>query len=249
LLCTVRGCGLPLAADERRWSCGRGHSYDIARSGYVNLLQPQERRARLPGDNRELLAARRRLFERGHEQRFATAIAGMLPGGPVLDAGCGEALYAAVFPAPFYGVDISTVAIDAAARIHPEGHFVVANADRFLPFADASFAALTSITGRLNPSEFRRTLRRDGRLVVVTPGPDDLIELRGQSRDRSERTVAMFAGEFRLEHRERLTEQVTLDQQGLRDIAISTYRPKRAPQAERLEVTLSRDILLFEPVT
>jgi hypothetical protein len=36
-------------ARGRRWYA-RGHSFDIARSGYINLLQPQERRARRPGD-------------------------------------------------------------------------------------------------------------------------------------------------------------------------------------------------------
>jgi 23S rRNA (guanine745-N1)-methyltransferase len=221
----------------------------VARSGYVNLLQPQERRSRTPGDQAELLAARRRLFERGIERPFIEIIAGMLPPGPVLDVGCGDALYLASFPEPRYGVDISATAIDLAARHYPGGHFVVANADRFLPYADASFAALTSITGRLNPEEFRRVLRNDGRLLVVVPGPDDLIELRGQARDRSERTLAMFAAEFTLERQERRSHRAILDRDGLRDLAISTYRPKRMPDTDSLNVTMSRDVFLFSPKT
>ena len=44
LACSVRGCGRPLEKNDRALVCARGHSYDIARSGYVNLLQPQDRR-------------------------------------------------------------------------------------------------------------------------------------------------------------------------------------------------------------
>ena len=37
--------------------CPRGHSFDVARSGYINLLQPQERRSRNPGDSADAVAA------------------------------------------------------------------------------------------------------------------------------------------------------------------------------------------------
>jgi 23S rRNA (guanine(745)-N(1))-methyltransferase RlmA-like protein len=40
LICPVRGCHLPLMRQERRLLCERGHSFDVARSGYINLLQP-----------------------------------------------------------------------------------------------------------------------------------------------------------------------------------------------------------------
>ena len=50
LLCTVRDCREQLLREERRMVCPRGHSFDIARRGYVNLLQPQDRRSKKPGD-------------------------------------------------------------------------------------------------------------------------------------------------------------------------------------------------------
>ena len=59
--------------------CARGHSFDFARSGYINLLQVQERRAKDPGDSLEAMAARRRLHERGvtaiHRAAIAEALA------------------------------------------------------------------------------------------------------------------------------------------------------------------------------
>src|SRR6266581_4620206 len=64
LLCPVRNCRMALAREKRRVLCPRGHSFDIARSGYINLLQPQDRRAKSPGDSAEVVAARRRFLER-----------------------------------------------------------------------------------------------------------------------------------------------------------------------------------------
>jgi 23S rRNA (guanine745-N1)-methyltransferase len=246
LLCTVRDCRQPLSAKGRTWICPQGHSYDTARSGYVNLLQPQDRRSRFAGDGVDVLAARRRLVGRGIEARFIEAIEQRLAEGPLLDAGCGEVFYTPKNPELLYGVDISASAIDLAARRHPQGHFVVANADRLIPYAAASFAMALSITGRLNPTEFRRVLREEGQLLVVVPGPDDLVELRGLQRDRVERNVEMFAPAFVLADHARLRERIALDRTALRDLAVSTYRPKRIPDSDRLDVTLCRDLLLFE---
>ena len=50
LLCPVRDCRMALPREERRLLCPRGHSFDVARSGYINLLQPQDRRSKRPGD-------------------------------------------------------------------------------------------------------------------------------------------------------------------------------------------------------
>jgi hypothetical protein len=37
LLCPVRDCHLALTREERLVMCARGHSFDIARNGYINL--------------------------------------------------------------------------------------------------------------------------------------------------------------------------------------------------------------------
>ena len=34
-------CSAPLTRGERAYTCPNGHSYDIAREGYVHLLPPQ----------------------------------------------------------------------------------------------------------------------------------------------------------------------------------------------------------------
>jgi 23S rRNA (guanine(745)-N(1))-methyltransferase RlmA-like protein len=65
LLCPVRDCHIALGRAERRLFCPRGHSFDVARSGYINLLQPQERRSKQPGDTVGAVAAQRRLHDLG----------------------------------------------------------------------------------------------------------------------------------------------------------------------------------------
>src|SRR5271154_3863367 len=123
LLCPVRGCHLALAREERRLFCPRGHSFDIARSGYINLLQPQDRRSKNPGDTTAAAAARRRLHDRGATEPLLNAIAeitGASPGDNVLDAGCGDGFYlgnlARLAGCDAHGVDISVPAVQAAAR-------------------------------------------------------------------------------------------------------------------------------------
>jgi len=259
LLCPVRDCHLALAREaerenSRRVICPRGHSFDVARSGYINLLQPQERRSKTPGDSRAAAAARRRLHDRGVSDPLLRALAEMLAASPadtVLDAGCGDGFYlsniARLTRCDGHGVDISTPAVDAAARRYPECEWIVANADRFLPYSDSSFSIVLSITARMNPSEFRRVLRPDGRLVIGLPAPDDLVELRGAGRDRVDRTVQEFAQDFTLVDRRRVTTAADLDAAGVRDVLLSIYRPMQTKPPEAMRVTFSLDLLEFRP--
>jgi len=177
------------------------------------------------------------------------AIASMVRGETILDVGCGPDIPVRpdknVWPT-LCGIDISVPAIEAAARRYPDQEWIVANADRFIPYEDASFDAVLSITARLNAIEFRRVVRNDGTLVVAIAGPDDLVELRGHTRDRVDRTIEMFAPHFALERHERIAFQTPVDRDALHDLAVSTYRPKRMREVDA--ITMSRDLLLFRPL-
>jgi 23S rRNA (guanine745-N1)-methyltransferase len=255
LLCSVRGCRLPLVRQERRLFCPRAHSFDIARSGYINLLQPQERRSKQPGDTPDAIAARRRLHDRGVTAPLLDAIAETLTVSKtdfVLDAGCGEGFYLGNLARRVgfvaHGIDISMRAVEAAARRYPGCEWVVANADRFVPYDDRSFSTILSITARMNPPEFRRVLRDDGSLLVALPAPDDLAELRGPGRDRTARTVAEFSRAFSHVERRRVTATADLDAAAVQDVLVSIYRPMRSQPAQAMPVTFSLDLLLFRPI-
>lgn len=267
LLCTVRECHRPLVIAGRRAECEHGHAFDVARSGYLNLLQPQDRRSRHPGDSVAAVAARRRFLDRGLAAPITEGIVRLLSLGAtdtVLDAGCGVGHDLGAirdrYGCEAHGVDISVPAIDAAARRYRDCLFVVANADRFLPYADASFDAVTSITARLNAPEYHRVLRPHGTLLVAVPAPDDLLELRaavlgdGVERDRVQRTIDLFAPHFKTVSSARIKTRAQFDREAIADVMTSSYRALRTRERERLatvadlEVTLSRDVIVFRRV-
>jgi 23S rRNA (guanine745-N1)-methyltransferase len=243
---------MALVHEERRLICPRGHSFDVARSGYINLLQPQERRSKQPGDTAAAIAGRRRLHDSGVTQPLLQAVAEIMAASPadiVLDAGCGEGFYLGTIARRTgflaHGVDISIQAVDAAARRYPGCEWIVANADRFVPYADRSFSIVMSITARMNTREFQRVLRGDGRLLVVLPAREDLVELRGVGRDRVARTVDELAHGFTLVNQRCVATAADLDAAGVQDVLHSIYRPKQPQPAKAMRVTFSLDLLLF----
>lgn len=267
LLCPVRTCGSPLTRGEQVFRCPRGHAFDIARSGYCNLLQPQDSKSKNPGDPKEAVLARRRFLEAGHGDFLAAALletfdALPLPPRPaVLDVGCGEGFFlgglAREREIEGHGIDLSVPAIDLAARRWPDLSWFVVNADRTLPYADDSFDLSLSLTARRNASELRRILKPGGRLLVTIPGEDDLIELReavqgeGVRRDRVPSVLAELAEHFELEAHRVLRQTSRLEADSLRDLLASTYRGARRSERERaedltsLDVTSSLDLLIF----
>ena len=232
--------------------CARGHSFDVARSGYINLLQPQDRRSKQPGDTTTAVAGRRRLHDLGVTEPLLNGLAEFISASSsdtVLDAGCGDGFYLGSLARQTgfsaHGVDISIPAVDSAARRYPGCEWIVANADRVVPYAASSFSIVMSITARMNPGEFRRVLRDGGRLLIAIPAPDDLIELRGTGRDRVARTLETFAHGFKLVDQRRATTTSDLDAAAVEDVLHSIYRPMRRQPADAMSLTLSLDLLLF----
>ena len=216
-------------------------------------MQPQERRSKNPGDTLEAVAARRRLHDLGVTTPLFHAVSELLSAtaaDSVLDAGCGDGFYlgelARQTHCNAHGVDISIPAVDAAARRYPEIEWIVANADRFLPYAGASFSVVLSITARQNALEFRRVLRHDGRLMVAIPAPDDLIELRGAGRDRVATAIETFAPGFGLIEQRRVTTAADLDAAAVNDVLHAIYRPVRSKPPAAMRLTFSFDLLVFE---
>lgn len=262
LLCTVRDCSRSLERRGGQFVCENNHSFDVARSGYVNLLQPQDRRSRTPGDSPTSIEARRRLHQNGITRPLIDATAALVKTvqpETLLDVGCGEGSYLASFEAvataDLHGTDISATAVDLAARLARRSFFVVANADRFLPYADASFDLLTSITSRINREEFARVIQPGGALLVALPAPTDLLELRamilgeGVERDRTQRTIDELQPHFVLHERRPVSHTVDGTAEVIADLLASTYRgqrrSERARPVEPMRVTLAHDLLLF----
>ena len=72
LRCPV--CGAPLVLGEKVYACPQGHSFDVARQGYCNLLPVTKKHSKSPGDTKEQVQARRAFLSGG----FYRPIADML---------------------------------------------------------------------------------------------------------------------------------------------------------------------------
>ena len=184
--------GAPLHREGASWRCAAGHSFDIARQGYLHLLPVQHKRSRDPGDSKAMVGARRRFLDAGHYRPIADAVsratlAGVAPDAPLacLDAGCGEgdylrALAAAADKGPalaLLGLDISKWAVQSAARQDPRAAWVVGSNAK-LPVLPGTLDRVLCLFGFPVYAEFARVLKPGGLLLQVDAGPDHLRELR-----------------------------------------------------------------------
>lgn len=183
LLCPV--CGGVLERGEAAWRCAGGHSFDIARQGYVNLLPVQQKHSLHPGDTRQQVAARRAFLDADFYAPVVQALCGaareMGCTGPMLDVGCGEGYYSAriaqAIHAELTGMDISKEAVRAAAGRYKSGLWLCATASR-LPLPADSVGLITSLFALTVPEEFHRVLRGDGWFFQVLAAEDHLLGLK-----------------------------------------------------------------------
>jgi 23S rRNA (guanine745-N1)-methyltransferase len=258
---------LPLSPRDRTFACPAGHTFDVARSGYLNLLQPQDRRSANAGDAKDAVDARAALEGAGvgsalRDAIVRTSIALLPPGDAAvvdLGSGTGEMLGRLHTSRPIagIGIDLSVAAIDFAARRFPALTWVVANADRRLPLVDRSIDLVLSVHGRRNPAECARVLTASGVLLVVLPSPDDLIELRAHvqghavERDRVDVMLAEHQAHFDVAERIPVRERPVLTREALMNLLRGTYRGARFTLSERIasmdtmEVTLSSEMCVL----
>ncbi|MDJ0356790.1 putative RNA methyltransferase [Paenarthrobacter sp. PH39-S1] len=169
--------------------CDSGHSFDIARQGYVNLLTGPG--TRFIPDTSEMVAARDGFLTAGHylplaEQLADTVLDGLENDQLVVDAGTGTGYYLrqlhraadnTTVAVSSIGLDISKYALRRAARANPDTVNLVWDVWQPLPIAAATAAAVVVVFAPRNPAEFARILQPDGKLVVVTPLPGHLAEI------------------------------------------------------------------------
>lgn len=183
LICPI--CTLPLTREGRTYGCGRGHRFDMARQGYVNLLPVQQKRSLHPGDTREQVLSRRAFLEGGSYEPIVEAVKSAAldhgASGPVLDVGCGEGYYAVrvaqALNGSLTGLDISKEAVRCAAGKYKGPNWICGTAAH-LPVADDSVGLLMSMFALTIPGEFARVLKQDGLFIQVLAAQDHLMGLK-----------------------------------------------------------------------
>ena len=170
--------------------CANNHHFDIAKEGYLNLLPVNAKNSKNPGDNKEMMNARRDFLNSdGYlplAQKLTELIKGLLTEkkqAHLLDLGCGEGYYTNLIANSLpeetilSALDISKIAIRYAAKRNKKINFCVASAYD-IPLPDNSLDILLRIYAPSLDSELQRLIKHNGYLVTVTPAPRHLFQLR-----------------------------------------------------------------------
>ena len=209
--------GTPLRGVDNfhRLVSASGHSYDVARQGYVTLVGGEG--LRYTGDDLEMIRARETFLSGGHFAPFVEAVSTTI--GQVLDdaevpdaaapliveVGAGTGYYLShvldsIANSRGIGIDVSVPAAKLLAKCHPKVGAVVADAWTRLPIHDESVDAIAVVFAPRNASEFARILKPHGEVIVVTPNEGHLSELRAPlgiidvEKGKIDRMIAQASG-------------------------------------------------------
>jgi 23S rRNA (guanine745-N1)-methyltransferase len=208
--------------------CRNGHSFDLPREGYVNLVSGRRRHPATGGDSPAQLRHRAQFLDAGHFDALAGTVAAHVDqvaplSRHVLDAGSGTGHHLAQIATRLpgsaigLGLDISKDAARHATRRWPMLSFAVADLWAEWPVRDVAVDLVISIFAPKNFSETARVLRPGGCLALAYPGPEHLIELRDrfgllrQSKESSGRYADMAARFIEPPSVTRLHNRVVLD--------------------------------------
>lgn len=188
------GTVLSGADDYSRLVSESGHSFDVAKQGYVTLAPGAGLKHK--GDDADMVTAREAYLSKGHFAPFVEAVTGAVqnaldstvnaddvPEPALLEVGAGTGYYLShtldsIEGARGVGLDISPHAARHLAKCHPRVGAVIADVWERLPLRDESINAISVVFAPRNPAEFQRVLAPGGQVIVLTPQAGHLDELR-----------------------------------------------------------------------
>lgn len=186
LRCPV--CGVSMRVSNAELKCVAGHSFDIARQGYVNLLT--NKTFIKNADTAAMINARQHMHARPFFQDLARQISDICvevsqssPAATVVEPGGGSGFYAngvirRVDAARAVSFDISVHAAKVCAQQSERVAAVVADVWQKWPVADDSADVVLSVFSPRNFMETERVLKTGAVLILVTPEEDHFVEIR-----------------------------------------------------------------------
>lgn len=262
LICPL--CREALNPVEKSYRCARGHSFDLAREGYLSLLHGRQK-GEGRGDSKAMILARDRVHRAGAFDPLVAALSALSFDSPVrnvLDLGCGEGFFlghmvSAHRTATSHGLDLSVDAVKLAARTLKQSLILRADLLNPLPFANGSLDLVQSIFAPRPLAEIKRVLRPGGCALFVHPLADHWQEIRAflpLAKIGEEKLAATELGGFSavasqdLKVRRELSHTVLVD---LVEMSPSIHRltreatPWQSQLPATLEATLSVRVALF----
>ncbi|MDD4124934.1 MAG: methyltransferase domain-containing protein [Eubacteriales bacterium] len=263
LICPV--CGKPLEnsleKEKNVRKCVSGHSFDIAKDNYVNLLVRSG--TENAGDNKEMALSRKNFLSKDYYKPLADVVGDLLVTADtetVLDICCGEGYYTSQLTkrkkCDFYGFDISKEMVRLAAKRRCGAEFFAANLTD-IPVRSCSVDFAFHLFAPFDKYEFYRVMKKGGTLVTVIPGREHLLGLKEVLYENiyyNDESVT-DAGEFTLADRIRVRASISIDNK--EDIAslfkmtpyyYSTPRSgiEKLERTEKLETPIEFVLLVYK---
>ncbi|MBQ8392890.1 MAG: methyltransferase domain-containing protein [Clostridia bacterium] len=189
LVCPI--CQRPLAKSDSSLKCELGHSYDFAKSGYINLLNPGKKNNAKTGESKEMIQARTSFFASGHYQKIKEYLIELIKDYKkdlIIDAGCGEGYYtegvAEKYPeSTVIGFDMSKHGAEhgsksSRAKGIANTFYAVSNIFN-MPLYDECADVIINLFAPVPYEEFARVLKKGGYLIIGASGAKHLIGLKG----------------------------------------------------------------------
>ena len=261
IVCPV--CRASFDIEGRSAVCSNRHTFDLARSGYLNLLPSRRKLPETVGDTQEMLVARKRFLGGGYFDPLVRAVKDIVreletitrsETGHVVEVGSGTGHYLAALKDElggercYFGVDISKAAARIGAGLHKDMMFLVADVRAAIPLKSEGASVVLNVFAPRNAQEFARVLRPDGHAIVVIPAPDHLGELVSRfgllqvHGDKEEILLKDFEGSLHLTHRATVRYEMSLPAQAVRDAVSMGPSARHLSEDTRLALDATPDL-------
>ncbi|MCF2625329.1 methyltransferase domain-containing protein [Fusobacterium perfoetens] len=193
IICPI--CKEKLIKEGRTYRCSKNHSFDLSKSGHVNLLLDNQKHSKMPGDDKDMVLSRKHFLEKnyykGISDKLNEIILRNIPENSdkkinILDIGCGEGYYTGNLKnfldknniqSEIIGIDISKEAVISASKSHKGINWIVASATN-IPVCDESLDFIICMFAKIIPEEKMRTLKKGGKLIIVSTGENHLLQMK-----------------------------------------------------------------------
>ena len=249
-------CHSDLVYTNKAYKCVNGHSYDISKEGYINLLLSKTN----CGDLDDSVHARKLFLNKGFYDPLYNLIKSLflkLNTKKILDCGCGVGYYSQKLSHDFEitGIDISKSAIKLAAKGDNISSYIVSSS-KFIPIKKYYFDAAYVIFAPLFEESMADVIKNNGYLVIVTPSTNHLYEIKEKLYQNPyfNESLDMDIKLFRHIDSHKLTYKVTMDNSDLMNLVAMTpyfYKTKKEDLdklvfIDCLDVTIDFKIDIFQ---